>query len=657
MPQENKSAVLDDIKPEQEVPTPKYTEEQTLYLVGLQSRLELAKTNRDVDHDEFDGMDYSTRYEDEERMANSFIPPKKNKSDTNFITGTIRHKLLALLSAINALNLEPDDSAYDKDDVEINELGNAINIVREKTNEVDNDEEKKVIRQLELLKHGSVFIEDIWKVEWRKEKVLNKKFEGQTDGLTWTSKLKKVYENPCRTVLDGRSVYLGDIRQPFMDKQPFIFTVDDISWEEAQAVYGKWDMFQYVTKKIKNFAGETKNASGMAYGSWRLLETTQENRVEVLKYQDKFNNEFQIILNGIPMLPVGFPMPWKHGNYNITQQNLEFIHPHFAYGRSFVSRLKVQSALLDETLRLAILKSQKSFMPPRVNNTGRVISKNVFMPGSITMGLNADQLSILSEKDGEGLLRGEQEMIKLLSENIDQNSISPTFAGQQTQGNPTATEILELQRQAKMVLGLTVFSMAMMEKKLGILRRDILLENWFNPIDTKLDEARKVLVNRYRTANIQKNIDGEGMGSMMVIPTDDGQMFPQDEMGMEAISEKIYQEEEASSTPTRKFYLNTQQLLNGKITWKTTVNPTETGGSERSKLLFERMAVAANNIGIQMNPNELVQRFAETWQESPKLFQTALPEDVVAAGMGVPKGTPSKAGQPKKPPMMANMGM
>ena len=635
MEKELKSEVLDDQK-EEMLPILNYTPDEIVYLSGLQTRLELSRNQRDIAHDEFDGMDYVTRYEDEERIANSYIPPKKNKSDTNFITGTIRAKGLALLSAINALNLEPDHSAYDKNNILIDELGNAMNIIRQKADEVDEDEEKKLMRQWELLKHGSVFIEEAWKVEWRKAKKLNGKFDGKATGVNWQTKLEKVYENPCRTVLDGRSVYLGDIKQPFISLQPYIFTIDDISYEQAKSIYGDWERWKYVGKKLKPINQESEAGSGMAYGNWRLLKATQENRVEVVKYQDKWSNEFQILLNGIPMLPIGFPMPWQYGEYNIAQQNLEFIHPHFSYGRSFVSRLKVQAALLDEMLRLAVLKTQKSFMPPRANNTGRVLSKNIFMPGTITMGLNPAQVSVLSEKDGEGLLRGELECLKLLTESIDQNSVNPTFAGQKTTGNPTATEVLELQRQAKMVLGLTVFAAAMLEKKLGQLRLFNLLENWFNPIDTELDTARGIIKNRYRVANVSKNVEGEGMGSMMVIPTDDGQMFPLAEEDQMAMSENIYKEEEKSSTPTRKFYLNRKELQAVKLTWKTTVNPTETGGSERSKLLFERMLQSASNLGLQANPDQLIQRFAETWQENPKLFAPPAgmpPESVVAAGI------------------------
>lgn len=644
-----KSPVLEEAKqPQVELDKPNYTPDQVLYLAGLQSRLERPKNDRDSAHDEFDGMDYLTRYEDEERQANSFIPPKQNKTDTNFISGTIRHKMLALLSAINALNLEPDYSAYDKNSILVGELGNALNIIRQKADEDDEDEEKKVMRQMELLKHGTVFVEETWKVEWRKGKKLNKKFEGNITGIDWSNRLEKVYENPCRTVLDGRSVYLGDISQPFITKQPYLFTVDDMSYEEAKAIYGEWEMFKYVPKEIARFANTGNPNSGMAYGAWKLLETATK-RVEIVKYQDKWANEFQIILNGIPMLPIGFPMPWKHGEYNITQQNLEYIHPHFAYGRSFVSRLKVQAALLDEILRLIILKTQKSFMPPRANQTGRVVSKNVFMPGVITMGLNPDQLKVLSEQDKEGAMRGELETMRIISENIDQNSVSPTFAGQQTKGNPTATEILELQRQAKMVLGLTVFAAAMLEKKLGQLRLFNILENWFNPVDTEVDQARQELVNRYRVANVKKNLDGVGMGSAMVIPSTNPAMF-----GAGA-PEQIYKDEQASAEPVRKIYVNPEQLQSAKLTWKVTVNPTEVGGSERSKQLFERMIQGAMELGLPLKPDYIMQRFAETWQENPgKLFsqQQAAPAGVVAPGIN-PGGAKPPAKAPGVQQMMA----
>ncbi len=653
-----KSEVSKEEQDTTEVEKPNYSDEEVIYLSGLQKRLEIAQLNRDTTHDEYDGMDYITRYEDEERLANAQIPPRRNKTDTNFISGTIRHKMLALLSAINALNLEPEYTAFDKNDVEIAELGNALNIIRQKADEDDDDEEKKIVRQMELLKHGTVFVEEIWSTEFRKEKDLSAKFTGQKTGINWTTRLEKVFDGPSRNVLDGRSVYLGDIRQPFIKKQPYLFTVDDMSYEQAKAIYGKWEMWPYVTKKQQSFSAGSRADQGIGFNNWRLLSSTQENRCEIVKYQDKYSNEFQIIINGVPMLPLGFPMPWKYGEYNLAQQNFEFIHPHFAYGRSFVSRLKVQTALLDEMLRLAILKVQKLFMPPRTNQTGRVVSKNVFMPGQITMGLNPDQLKPLTEADSYHGLADEMAVMKQIHESIDENSVNPSFAGQKTQGNPTATEILELQRQAKMVLGLTVFAAAMLEKKLGQLRLYVILENWFEPNDTEVDKARNELRNKYRTATVKRNIDGRGMGNAMVMPTENQGLFPTNKTLQMQASKDIYDHEENEAVPTQRIFLNATEMRKVKCVWRTSVNPTEARGSERNKLLFERMTQQATAMNLPLAPDWLMERFAENWEENPdRMFAkpSQMPANVVSAGINPggagPAKLPAPPGMPPKPAM------
>lgn len=80
--------------------------------------------------------------------------------------------------------------------------------------------------------------------------------------------------------------------------------------------------------------------------------------------QDKENHEYQVSVNGVPMLPLGFPFPWTFCDYNITQQNFKPIRHDFAYGKSFTSENKNQVQVLDEMIRLAILKTQKSYKPP-----------------------------------------------------------------------------------------------------------------------------------------------------------------------------------------------------------------------------------------------------------------------------------------------------
>ena len=175
-------------KKEEIVERPKYSGDEELYLSGLKKRLESARNDRDQEHVELDGMSYVTNYELNERIANNYLAPKRNKEDTNYQSGTVRQKLFSLLSALVNFNLSGDISAFDEEGLKIQALGDAMEDVHLKTNELDNDDEKKYLRQFELLKHGHVFVEEIWDDRMKKDKKMKGKFTGQIK-TEWTTKL------------------------------------------------------------------------------------------------------------------------------------------------------------------------------------------------------------------------------------------------------------------------------------------------------------------------------------------------------------------------------------------------------------------------------------------------------------------------------------
>jgi hypothetical protein len=55
-------------------------------------------------HDEFDGMPYSKYWGANERGANTYLEPKKNKEDSNYFSGTIRRKFFPFLSELLKLD-------------------------------------------------------------------------------------------------------------------------------------------------------------------------------------------------------------------------------------------------------------------------------------------------------------------------------------------------------------------------------------------------------------------------------------------------------------------------------------------------------------------------------------------------------------------------
>lgn len=594
---------------EDQTPVPEYSDDETKYLGALRLRMESARDARDQQHDEFDGMSFVTQYHLNERLANTFIKPKQNKEDTNFQSGIIRQKLFALLSALVNLNLSGDINAFDKNGLAVQSLGDAMEDTILKTNELDNDNEKKNLRQYELLKQGTVFVEEMWSEMMKTVKTMKGKFSGKLD-KEWKTKLKKAFARPTRNVIPGINVYLGDISIYDSSDQPYLFTVDTKPYQQAKMIFGEWDRWKNVPRKLRRYSNEE---ASVFQKDWTLLQS-KEDFVEIVRYQDKDHNEFAVLLNGILMTPVGLPLPWGYEDYNIAQQNLEPIHAKFAYGKSLVARTRNKVALLDEMLRLGVLKTQKSFMPPKFNLTGRIISNRVFMPGKMTHGINPQQILNADDKETQGVTAAEFGMIKEIQESINAETTSPTFAGQQAEGNPTATEIIELQRQAKMILGLTVFAVSMLEWKLEHLRLKNLLANWFNAEDQVVDEMRNVLKDKFRTISVNRTIDGEGKGRRIVIPTKD---IPTPEAVKEA--EDVLSEEQG--VPVRMIFLNPAEVTSSKLIWQITIKPKERRTSETSKLMFRAFMEDAQLFGPLLNMAHLGERFASVWEEDPqKLF-------------------------------------
>jgi len=623
-----------------DTPTLDLNKDETTYYGNLLTRLENAKDMRDRQHDEFDGMTYLEYVESNKKGANTYIEPKKNKEDTNFVSGTIRQKMLAYLAALNNMDLSPDIQSFDKDNNEIKQLGEAMEDILFKVGEIDNDQEKKLLRQYQLLEQGSVFIEEKWEERWRKKKSYKGKMNGKfgKKDNKWKTTLKKCMSKCTRDIIIPENVYLGDLSQFDMDKQPYLFTVELRSYEETQTIYGKWDNWKYVPKHINREA--TAEDSEDLYASVKLFDDHLKEEVEIIKYQDKWNDEYMILINGVMMLPGGFPLSAMSptGEYTIDKQILEPISAFFAYGKSVPSRMKTTTALLDEMYRMAILKTQKSYAPPMANNTGQVLSSRIFSPGRITSGIDIERLQKI-DPEGRGVDASEFKMLEMLQRNNDTNTVDPTFTGQQPQGTPTATQILETQRQAKMMLGLTVFSMSELEKKIAWSRINNILAHWFEKVDNEYDAESGEFIEKYRGVNMPKLIEGEGNGRQMVKLSDE---LPS--------SKDVYTEEKQLSmpgNPVRITYLKPSEIKKAKYKWTVNVTAKERKTDALNKVVFDEMmqkAMMFPNINMQ----HLGEEFATVWEMDPaKLFSAVMPMPIEGAG---PAPAPGQApGVPKIP--------
>lgn len=642
----------EDEQLELETPAVELTAEESTHNGIIINNLYKAKIARDTPHREFNNQSYINWFNNNEIIANTEITRDKTNTDLAIHTGTIEQKLLVILAEINRLNLTGEVRVFDKENQELQEFGMGLTDICDKTAEIEQDEEKKLARQLELLKQGTVFIQDNWVKRWNKEKILNKKFDGKIKGVTWEEKMNLVFDGPERNVLYGPGVYIGNISEFEMKKQPYIFTLRTTSYLEAQSRYGKkdsdgkfmWERWENVPKKKVSLLSEANLSELSSSGGWSLTDLEQD-KVEEIHYEDQFNDEYQIYLNGVPMLPMGFPLSaiTPNGMFNIEKQVLQIINPFFAYGRSFIAKTEQLAKLLDEVIKLMVIKTRKSIHPPYANISGRVISEKSLMPGVISMGIDPNALVPIGN-EGQGLTSSEYQMLKILTEAIDNVTVSPQMQGMQGKTGQTAYEVEVLKQQAQKTIALFIFAASMLEKKVTWLRANYVLANYFEPTGTKVDELRKELKSVFRTTTKEVNIKDRGMGTRKIIPTDDTSGIT---------PESIFNEEEYTDTqeptigrrktrteiglnPLQIIYLDVNILKNAKYVFFVEVIAKPKDSSTNAKLMFReelRDIQALMSMGSMPNVQELENEYALIWNKrKEKLF--GQPQQMAQDAMG-----------------------
>lgn len=638
---------------EQSVDPVKLNEEQVKYQDFLEKRLTYAQVTRDRSWPEFTDKTYLKYYEENEKIANTYLEAKKNEDDVKIASGTIEAKLNVLLSHIDNLNLTPEVLAFDKEDKPMRDLGTAFTDILDRLAEHDGgadggDTEKRMLRQKELIKQGTVFVQDKWCTKRQAKKILNKKYDGTFNFNAWETVWAKTYEGPDRVLLYGPNVYLGDITAFSMDDQPYVFTVETMPYDVAKTLFGTFENWKYVRKGMPS-ASSTTNAIGgrTIYDGKFRLSSLEEDQVEIIKYQDPIRDEFQIVINGVMQLPIGFPLSAvvPGGKINIAKQVLYPINPQFAYGKSFVSSGDVYelSKIIDEMLRLFVLKTRKSITPPYLNVSGKIISKRVLSPGNISQGIPPNSLQPIGS-ESQGVTAGEYQIYQELLHNVDRSTIGPAFQGQQSAPGTTATEIVAVQRQAKLSLGIIISACTMLEQKLAYLRLPIVIANYFEPIGEIMGEDG-VALKKYKSTSREVTIDGAGNGTRLVIPLDG--LLP----GKEIVRALEISDEKETGYPSQRIYLSPKNLKAAELTWRCVVVPKEKESSATAKLMFREIlndAMGLIKLGSRPNMAGMEEEFARVYGvDRNKYFASA--SDVQTpmtqgqspiGGMSNPAGTP-----------------
>lgn len=469
---------------------------------------------RESPHPQFDGMSYMKYNETNEMADISYIAPKKNKYDTRVTSGITHEKDSSIVSLIQSFKFEPQLTIYYKDK-EMPELSTSCTAWVRKAQELDHYDEKRPVHYRNLIVQGTAFAQVKHVTQMVPNKVITNSNGDYTskDGVQWKEMgFKKQFDGTVCNLVDGKKVFLEDIYETDIRKQAGIYTVEYISREFIETIWGDSPRWRNIPKRC--IPGGTVSGlitQGSIYSDFLFLPLDYD-KLEIVQSIRPMENRYQIYMNRVPMLPAGFPLTEVSpaGLTFIAKGDIDPINM-FAYSKGIPAKTKMDQALYDALMRISLIKFQQSAFPPSGNNSGRTLSPDIFMPSKITRNLKKEDISILT--DNAGLQPSDFQFVNLIKEQIDNKSVTSLLENGQQTGPMTLGQYLDMQKRQLVKLGGIFDGVINWEKQIAHLTLMDLLYNGTRtkqtlPMkDTFEDGTKGLRVLRFKSPNVATSDD------------------------------------------------------------------------------------------------------------------------------------------------------
>jgi len=573
----------------------------------------VARNQREQFHHYFDGMNYNQDYQSNEDAANTYLRPKKNNADVRVNTATSEKKLEAMMNELLSMNIQHEVRAFDNFDNEIKFLGKDLEDMVTRSNEIEREEGMWEDSVRELVTQRALFVKE----EFEERTVTDKRSPNK----------KHIIRRTRKRVIPGRKVYLGDMTLPAyrFNEQPFILEVDIVNKQAARALFAENPNWGKVKPGGK--FNESLEFDARGFAQWRLNDVDKE-QYEIVRYYSYPDDEYQIYVNGVPMLPVDAPLPWEWEGYNITMVTIKPIAADFAYGKSPMSSAKGLQALENETIRNLITKMRQGLRPPLGTRGKKVFSKDIWNPGSVTQGVDKNTFQTLISH--EGVSNSDMVMFRQISEITEEFiGVSRVAQGLTSKGTQTATENLNQLRQSIKMMGLAILALLRLRVDVTYLRIYDILENHTKPIGRKLDPFTQKTVDKFMSFTLKNTDLGFGEKGTKKIIFTQRNFTPGERQG-------LFKEEQRQKTRGKNIRLRTiniKELKKIPLVWYVTASQQERQGSEVDKLMInEKIAQAASveklSAGqVRTNWQSIADDMAAAWNDRD-LFQTEAPQEL-----------------------------
>lgn len=617
---------------------------ETLSAQGYITRINDALNVRERNTLISNGIQYSRAYLYNQQKAINYAPPRNPKDDREVSVGMVHEKIIAFVAVFLKYNFRRRIKVYGKDGKAIDNLGEVYDLAIEFSHRMEQFGKRLALIFWEVFTQGNAFVLEDWEVRTMTEQDAydadGKKVDTASMDFTYDT-IDKMSFKPGKEIqtrravsrlLDGRMVIFGNPEIEEVQDQPFIAVEEEISRTDAEQLYGALKRWAFVPKEAVQIDWITP-MNVTLFNTQRLDHP--ENRVIVHRLFDKPNNRFNILLNGMMMLPRNTPMKlfYPRNNYPLTNIPAERLKGSI-YCRSVPAKTKFNADFVDWALKNLALKFEQGVIPAILAKGKYTLSRQIFRAGQVTHGVASTDFT-KADPDNKGVTVPDVNFFTMMKEIVEAQTLNPTATGE-FDPNASATQIAitDQNQRDKLAFLLDGIAGGFMDMAL---RRAETIESKYT-----IKQSEKV-VNGVKV-NVYQNftIDMSGVSSSVIF--DDAIGDPT--YNHEQTQNKLHQEAvkaKKNGKPSETYIANPDDLREGKYELDVEIVPERIKEIDlQMQSMWAEFTSLLNTFGRNVNIEELKSIYLEVRGRPASIFNSAdvmKLQQITAQGQGA-FGTP-----------------
>lgn len=291
------------------------------------------------------------------------------------------------------------------------------------------------------------------------------------------------------SLVPNEEVFVPNFWEPDIQKQSHLIRAQlNVTWENAERVYGDCDNFGFVAPQFTDFwfiqrpeykqifQGIIRTRRVQVLHVWKSLSRAQlqkEKDAGRLPKNAKRAKYYNVLINDIPMYPVDNLSPYKDGLFPMSK-GIFATHAKSEYywGNSLPNKIRYDKKWLDAWKTLIRYKGKLNVLPPMVSLNGNFVDEEIMLPSKITPITEELQLKRI-EGVADPISQADVMLMDMAEKEIDRGTVSPSMSGQMPTKRMTKAEAQISDMNAKQLMDIFSLQLAVLaqSRSFAILRR------------------------------------------------------------------------------------------------------------------------------------------------------------------------------------------